>query len=169
MIHRFIKGFFQGFRGECNNKQNSIEEIIEVIDNSNINEQKVIIVPTTQMSKKQLLLNVVDEEKEEINYDEIIEEYRKRKYDTSPLKLIKYIGNFESSIFFTREIVNSKHLMISQLGYEVTIRYGKCDKKCYNVRETLITMQDTINWLLKNHNYIISEKNDDYLIFLEKR
>ena len=87
MIHRFIKGFFQGFRSECNNKQNSIEETIEVIDNSNINEQKVIIVPTTQMSKKQLLLEFVDEEKEEINYDEIIEEYR--KYDTSPLKLIK--------------------------------------------------------------------------------
>ena len=96
MIHRFIKGFFQGFRGECNNKQNSIEETIEVIDNSNINEQKVIIVPTTQMSKKQLLLGtnielieeveVIEEDNimqknEEINLDKEIELIDLSKYE----------------------------------------------------------------------------------------
>ena len=167
MIHRFIKGFFQGFKGECN-KQKSIEEIIEVIDNSDINEQKLIIVPTTQMSKKQLLLEFVDEEKEEINYDELIEEYRKRKYDTSPLKLIKYIGNVESSIYFTREIVDSKYLMVSQLVNEVTIRYGKCDKKYYDVKKTLITIQDTINWLVNNHNYKITEKHDEIFFLVKK-
>lgn len=77
MIYRFIKGFIQGFKGECNNKQKSTEEIIEVVDNSNINEQKVIVVPTTQISKKQLLLEANIELIEEVNMIEevkVIEE-----------------------------------------------------------------------------------------------
>lgn len=110
MIHRFIKGFIQGFKGECNNKQKSTEEIIEVIDNSNINEQKVIIVPTTQMSKKQLLLeanielieeveviekvNMIEEDNimqknEEINLDKEIE-----LIDLSKYEFLKFRGNY---------------------------------------------------------------------------
>ena len=110
MIHRFIKGFFQGFRGECNNKQNSIEETIEVIDNSNINEQKVIIVPTTQMSKKQLLLEanielieeveVIEEDNimqknEEINLDKEME-----LIDLSKYKFLEFKGHY----FLKKEI-----------------------------------------------------------------
>ena len=168
MIHKFIKGFFQGFRGECNNKQNSIEEIIEVIDNSNINEQKVIIVPTTQISKKQSLL-----ERNDIKtiIKEIDKEYVKNKSfntiykahktlleeveeELSKTNVVTYIKNTTIMANFIFGLSQSDILRINNKDYEVTKLFnGMCG--CYT---------KCIEFLAKN-NFQCHNFNSNVVIF----